>query len=330
MDAEIKNLLQLGLFKKANQLFIAYAKDIATGKKDARSEQHKKMILEYSKITERVSKATTIIMTHKRLVLLKSLENIQTVIIDEDIIPTFIKTSTISLNELDFLIQGDDLENWYRELYESIKAEPFEKVVKTPKYVLDYKPLEKQIRINANSLDSNIIEFLNSTHYMKQKNGCISYVSNRSVFPKNKRYIMLSATVTKEMAHAVWGNRICFEDIGLIELKGKVVLHHNLSYSRYSMNNQDFEGLSKQLKKTHGDNLKVITFKQFSNLFQDSGIEVAATFGATTGLNQYSGEDLVVVGTPHFPPSKYLLTAATLGLITSENCNIYEQKIQLQ
>ncbi|MFZ3372770.1 MAG: hypothetical protein WA131_07095, partial [Desulfitobacteriaceae bacterium] len=38
-----------------------------------------------------------------------------------------------------------------------------------------------------------------------------------------------------------------------------------------------------------------------------------ATFGATEGLDSFGGQDIAVVGTPHFNSKQYLLFASALG-----------------
>ncbi|MEK4284189.1 hypothetical protein [Ureibacillus sp. FSL K6-0165] len=95
------------------------------------------------------------------------------------------------------------------------------------------------------------------------------------------------------------------------------------------MSNLDIKLFVEKLKKQYTDTSKVITFKKYKHTFEIEGITIAATFGSTMGLNEFEGENLIIVGTPHFPPSKYLLTALTLNLITLENSNDVQMQLIL-
>ncbi|SOC37080.1 hypothetical protein [Ureibacillus acetophenoni] len=319
LDQEILQSHQLGLYNRANQLFNSFTQDIISGKKQPESEEHKNAIIKYSQSITKAYSASTVILTHERMMHPPAMKNINTFIIDEDIIPSVIKTSNINITDLEVLLasQNESIESFI----DSVKSTSNETYTDTPKLELKHGVFTKCIQNNSAQLTSNIINFIHSTHYIKHDNGIIDFVQNRSNFPTDKKYIMFSATTSRTIGKSIWGERVTFHDIGETETKGSVILHYDRSYSRASMSNLDIKLFVKKLKEQNEENTKVITFKKYAKSLENEGIDIAATFGATMGLNQFSGEDLIIVGTPHFPPSKYLLTALTLNRIKIDESN---------
>ncbi|MEK4284190.1 hypothetical protein [Ureibacillus sp. FSL K6-0165] len=104
IDEQIQLLYQLGLYKEANKMFNSFARDIISDTRQPDSEEHKKSIIEYNNSIKKLHSASTIILTHERLLQLGTLKNIETVIIDEDITPSILKTGSIEIEDLNGLL----------------------------------------------------------------------------------------------------------------------------------------------------------------------------------------------------------------------------------
>lgn len=63
--------------------------------------------------------------------------------------------------------------------------------------------IAKLIKNKTMQLSSNIIDFVISTHYIKHTNGKICFVQNRNHFSKDRKYIMFSATASKQICQAL-------------------------------------------------------------------------------------------------------------------------------
>lgn len=116
----------------------------------------------------------------------------------------------------------------------------------------------------------------------------------------------MSATLNESICKLVFGDRLIWVDIGDVEMTGEIIQYPQRSFSRWQINHND--NLLSIAKAIVGD-LPTITYKSLENEFN-----TVATFGATSGLDAYSGQDMAVVGTPHVNEIAYLLFANALGL----------------
>ncbi|MBK7245718.1 MAG: hypothetical protein IPH98_18085 [Saprospiraceae bacterium] len=74
------------------------------------------------------------------------------------------------------------------------------------------------------------------------------------------------------------------------------------------------------------DNKPVITYKNYRNLFSVSNTEIH--FGNCSGYDEFKGEDIAVVGTPHIPSFIYLLVASELNIqFNDANIEMAEQTV---
>ena len=151
--------------------------------------------------------------------------------------------------------------------------------------------------------------FFDCTHYIKtftkDKKEVIHFVNKREL-PINKKIILMSATLNESICKLVFGDRLIWVDIGDVEMTGEIIQYPQRSFSRWQINHND--NLLSIAKAIVGD-LPTITYKSLENEFN-----TVATFGATSGLDAYSGQDMAVVGTPHVNEIAYLLFANALGL----------------
>ena len=156
-------------------------------------------------------------------------------------------------------------------------------------------------------LTTTVLDFLSANSFTKDVNGLIKFLKNNvSLLPSNKKIIILSATANETLYKQLFGERLHFVDIGLVEQLGEIEQITNYSFSRYSLENNT-ERLP--LAQTIAGNSPVVTYKDFKSAFPNA----VAHFGGLTGLDQFGGQDLVVVGTPHMNPDVYLLYGSVLG-----------------
>ena len=116
----------------------------------------------------------------------------------------------------------------------------------------------------------------------------------------------MSATLNEEICKLVFGDRMIWVDLGEVELKGNIVQYPQKSFSRFQIKeNKDLIPLSQNII----GELPTITYKSLASKFN-----TIATFGSTSGLDEYGGQNIAVIGTPHVSEIVYLLFANALGL----------------
>ena len=139
--------------------------------------------------------------------------------------------------------------------------------------------------------DSNIFGFFSSSFFVKDTfdPNLVHYV-NKVDLPKDKKIIILSATVNSTIYKYLFGNRIEVFDVGDVEQKGKVIQYTKRSCSR--------KGLGKYVKQISEEvgEKKVITFRAFIHQFSNASDKIY--FGNCSGYDTLAGEDLVIVYQP--------------------------------
>ncbi len=133
----------------------------------------------------------------------------------------------------------------------------------------------------------------------------IQYV-NKASLPKDKKIIILSATVNPIIYKHLFGDRVEDCGVGDVEQKGEII-----QYTKRSCSRNGLSKYGKTISEEIGDK-KVITFKAFTDQFSNASDEIY--FGNCSGYDTLAGEDLVVVGTPHRNNVEYLLLAKILGI----------------
>ena len=128
----------------------------------------------------------------------------------------------------------------------------------------------------------------------------------------------MSASATVNFYKKLYGDKVEVIDISNIKQQGQIIQHTAKSCSRSSLKKYE----SEIIKKTEGK--PTITFMKFSKDFNDSALNIH--FGNCEGYNSLKGQDINVVGTPHFNNIVYLLYAKILGLDihTSDNTMTYQ------
>lgn len=167
---------------------------------------------------------------------------------------------------------------------------------------------------------NNLMALLNCSKYLRES-ATYHYVTRRVTrrkLPNCSKITILSATVTEQVYKALLGENIEFYDLGLVEQKGKIIQYPSIGYSRRHINEHiSKEGFDKFISKLIamvGDK-PVITFKSLDNdKVRALGLNVVGHFGGVLGLNDWKGQDIAVIGTPHANDIIYKLTADVLNL----------------
>jgi len=253
----------------------------------------------------------TLVTTHSKLLYLQETNN-DTVIIDEDILSNLINVDyvyTADLMQLEREAFSEKTQNIIDDLLMSVKKAKCNIIQEMPSYLIKNKEVYSVILSHTNSFNTNVLGFLDCTHYIKSYNSkkqeIISFV-NRRVLPINKKIILMSATLNEEICKLVFGDRMIWVDLGEVELKGNIVQYPQKSFSRFQIKeNKDLIPLAQNIV----GELPTITYKSLANKFN-----TIATFGATAGLDSMKGQNIAVIGTPHVSEIVYLLFANALGL----------------
>lgn len=310
---------------KENEEFISelsslYAKGHHEGAIALKKEmaKHNEPMAEYLKKLERIKNCDcTLLTTHERLLYVE--DSNKQIVIDEDILTTLLKIDNVSINDLIAISNRTSLFPNLIKMVNNVEigvvnSVPLDMLFEFALSTEERKELLKQIK----EFTTNVIGFLNCSHWIKNSDGSISYITRRHL--PQKKTIILSATANEYIYKKFFGDRLEFIDIGEVEKAGKIIQYPQWSFSRYQMKNVDkFLPIAKVIAGKQ----PVITFKKFSKSFPNC----IATFGNLTGIDTYSGKDMIIVGTSHVNPNAYLLYASVLG-IEFEDISLHDLPIK--
>ena len=272
-----------------------------------------------SKLKESYYSTNTLLTTHARAI--HSDFSHDTIIFDEDPLNSLIDIKQVSISDI------QKLDNQTRLLYNDLNniiiylksANPSE-ITATPLFAVDIDALVDKVTVS--SIQSNIFDFFNSSFFVKddQDYDVIHYVVKRQL-PKNKKIIILSATLPIYIYQKLFGDRLNVIDIRDVEQQGQIIQYTKRSCSRLSLNRY-----VKSVSQEIGDK-PVITFKSYAHQFKNPVKDMH--FGNCSGYDNMKGKDLVVVGTPHRNTIEYLLTARVLGIdLKTTNTTLSFHKIE--
>lgn len=258
----------------------------------------------------------TVLTTHTRALYTEFQHD--TIIFDEDPLKSLIEIQQFELTDLIKLMYktytiSEDLNAVIEQLE---NAEPGV-VHKTTVNSLNIESLVE--RLSTYTINSNLVGFFSSSFFYKNLYdlNTVHYVTKRP-FPKNKKIIILSATLPVDLYKILYGEKVEVIDIRNVEQCGEVIQYTKRSCSRRELRRYH-ESISEEL----GD-LPVITFMHFRNNFKNSVPNMY--FGNCEGYDTLKGKDLAVVGTPHRNNVVYFLTAAAMG----EEISASDMEMKLQ
>lgn len=306
-DERINKLIDyyyaMGLHQKA----VAVLHNIVSGRFtfNVTSEDLSQAIEYLDQLEKCVKTEETVLTTHTRAIHSKFSHD--TLIFDEDPIGSLVQIKQVKISDL-FAI-GLTLQKGRIDLTKIINilqsANPAE-IISSPTLLIDLDELIEKVA-ESKLAESNIFGFFTSSFFLKDKKdpNLVHYV-NKVTLPKNKKVIILSATINPTIYKYLFGDRVELFDVGDVEQKGKVVQHTKRSCARNGL-----EKYVNLISEEVGEK-KVITFKSFTHQFSNACHEIY--FGNCSGYDTLAGENLVVVGTPHRNNIEYLLLAKALGI----------------
>ncbi len=164
----------------------------------------------------------TVLTTHTRSIHSKFSHD--TLIFDEDPIGSLVQINQVKISDL-FAIgltlqKGrQDLTNVINVLENANKGE----IKSSPALLINLDELVEKVA-ESKWADSNIFGFFSSSFFVKDSfdPNLIHYV-NKVDLPKDKKIIILSATINPEIYKYLFGDKIDFFDVGDVKQKGKVI-----------------------------------------------------------------------------------------------------------
>lgn len=320
---EFRRLQKIGAYKQARQYIEHYKEQLiqeCSGQLiiDINKQKELNRINDYlSGINESRKTSKLIFCTHKKALEIEN-NNINTYIIDEDIVAgTIISTIKISISEIEELIVACERINACntKEQLNILRTKIIEArqdinvPITIPRLEINQKEINALIEFKKNIITINLKELMNISAVIADENG-VALGMTVAELP-NKKCIILSATANELVYKRLFPNRkINFIDISNIQPEGQVILHYT-GCSRSKLN-KNFDMILKQIKNEASGIDNIITFKKFEDKFKKEGFNTITHFGACSGLDSYKGQDLIVAGTPHADERVYRLLAATI------------------
>lgn len=165
-----------------------------------------------------------------------------------------------------------------------------------------------------------IIKLLKSRiFYYDSKKKEIQYFNPREI--PNVKMTVLSATLNEKLWKDFCRNRrIKMKEVREAKYIGKLFQYTCYSMSRKCIQENGYENIKSHIMEITGK--RIISINTFKSLNE----EVAIHFGKTEGFDGYKGEDLVVLGTPHYIESLYKMIGAYLNYDTSKK--MFRQRVE--
>ena len=278
---------------------------------------------------------SSILTTHHRALYQRDQNKI--LVIDEDIIPTLFPQGSIKLS--DFLltmekliekIDDEETKQVLQHLKDKVMSLNLQVVQEMDSCFYNLAHNIEKIVASDDTIDSNILGFLNCLYFVKSKSlykeEYVNFISRKEL-PNNKKIIIMSATISKEIASIIWPDAK-FYDIGEVELEGEIVQIPYRSFSRLSFlnNSKEMTFLKNALIDAYNPKSIEITYKHFTDK-NSVWLDDTTWFGNTVGLDKLNGQNITIVGTPNLSPISYLLFASALGFKLTLDDSVMTYKI---
>ncbi len=344
INQKYQQLLKVGEYSEATK----YLMDSVSNPQYSRDTLN--YISNYLNNIDSLKRAETVVTTHANMLHLKN-PNIETYLIDEDITQSLLQITEYNPDDLTILVHqmeieyGDDdlTTKQLKEIQKILDSMPQFIYMPFPKVkISDTKKLNRCIATLSDRLSTNIPNILTSDFIIKNENNILCAKSNISQLKADKTYIILSATLDQKMCEYMFKDRLVFTDIGNIQIDndvdcttGTIYQYPKYSTARAAIR-ADVNRTVKYIENSVPDinkNINMITFANCEQLFKNNGYtNQIAHFGACSGIDQYGGQDLLVVGTPHINQDAYMLYALMLGKKVSsldcDDCKLKRQNIK--
>ncbi|MEM1484916.1 hypothetical protein V6615_08540 [Oscillospiraceae bacterium PP1C4] len=315
-----------GIGKSLEQLYRQGAEDmVGEYLRKINQELQNPVITSYLKACENTFQQTGhIITTHARFLYMKPEQLARyRIIIDEDIINSAVQIKKINIEDiysLKFLtMRMPVLGTRITDILNNIQAG--ESYFPCPQ--LDFSSdtrhiLWAQLDIKGLKPKSDISALFTSPVFYYDKNQDELSALKIKLPDISLSGVILSATADELIYNRLFHDRpVRFIQSKEALYKGQIIQTHNKSYSRDCI--RKHPEIYDQIREKHR-NVPVITFKNFDPEVDEFSLHI----GATEGNNQYTGQDIVIVGTPHMPDFMYKLIGMYLGFDITSNLTTQE------
>ena len=334
----ITNFYDLGLYGEVKNVIFDEIKRLNTLNKEENKDYpiYYNDLVFYVEQLKQIPNASSLLFTHHRISFGNHNNKIDTLILDEDFLKTFIKYDVFNRDEIfnDFrnLIAwanrfnhiNNKHYNDYIELKNYIEAFSLELSCNEDKWIenilneITLNPKFRRIitqymKENKNSLKTNFFKVIGAKGISLTKNGFIHIIDGKSLRElEDYKVICMSATLD-ETIHTAFikkylpNKNIIYKSIANTELKGNIYCNCSYAWSR--------DGLKKLTKKSKKALDKILNDDRYENIItfksndlinlEGTGKVKIAYFGAVEGLDKYKGQNLCVIGTPHTSSKVY-------------------------
>ena len=253
----------------------------------------------------------TVFTTHSRAI--HTSFHHDTIIFDEDPLPHLLNVDTLKIADLKKIKKGKLARMFGNDTTVMLSVQRYlesvdeaEILTLPDEFRIDITD-EWRLIMQTEGIDSNIINFLNSKYFYKDESDRdrIHFIT-RQELPTDKKIIIMSATIPVKIYQDLYGQRVRVVDISDVDHKGTITQHTKYSYSRHSLEQHLEEAIAKLPERP------TITFKSFKDKIKNTTPDM--WFGNCSGYNDYTGQSINVLGTPHKHNALYLLIGKVLGV----------------
>ena len=358
LKALISHFYDLGLYGEVKNVIFDEIKRLNILKKEENKDYpiYYNDLIFYVEQLEQIPKASSLLFTHHRISFGHHSSKIDTIILDEDFLKTFIKYEAFNsdeiFNDLRNLITwanrfnniNNKYYNDYNELKDHIEAFSLELSCNQDLWIENIlneitlntkfrRIIIEYMKENKNSLKTNFFKLIGSKAVSLTKNGFIHIADAESIRElESYKVICMSATLNENIHTAfirkyLPNKNIFYKSISNTELRGNIYCDCSYSWSRDGLKNKTVKSENALQKIVNDDRYKnIITFKDNDLInLEGTGKTKIAHFGAVEGLDKYKGQNLCVIGTPHTSSKIY---EGYYFLLTGKNPESKEWKVK--
>lgn len=252
-----------------------------------------------------------VIMTHARfLELSESILKNYEIIIDEDILYFMLhRTGEVSINTLKKGVQS--------KIFTSLQEKKIHTLLKLKEghysYYDDLSDSYEDIEIlDKLNISDNISAFFKANSFYRTKDSIIYLLP---IHLEHVKLTILSSTINDDIYERFFLERmIKFYQIDEVKYKGNLLQYYYYSSSRSNLQKmgQHFPSRFTFFERIKSFTPKydyTITFKEYERYFSNDVLH----FGNTAGIDYYSGQDGLIIGTYHLPEYVYKLACCSIN-----------------
>ncbi len=271
----------------------------------------------------------TVLTTHNKALHYKEWQH-TTIIFDEDPFKTILSNGKTSLTELrklrNKMVDATVKDKLTHLISEIGQTDPNSHTPVELSEFEDFEVIKNEVVDNCESYSTNVLQFFQSSCYLIDKvDNNIIHFGNRHGLPKDKKVIILSATVDEAIYRRLCGNRLRFYNFSDVQPTGVILQNTTYSFSSSSLTEhlKDIDDISALIPTS---SLPTITLAKHKKRLGELEVNIVDDmhFGKVSGYDELKGQDINVVGTFFINPIAIYLYAKLLDM----SIDSYEFEIQ--